>query len=311
MTAALRIGTRGSRLAMAQTTEVADRLTAELGREVELIEVRTEGDATDRPLTEFGGQGVFVSALREALIRGDVDVAVHSLKDLPTATDAAVALAAVPTRQDPRDVLVARDRLTLGELPAGARVGTGSPRRAAQLRALGLGLDVVPIRGNVDTRIDKALLKGEVDGVVLARAGLARLGRLDDVTEVLDPLQMLPSPGQGALAVECRADDHDLVAQVRSAADDAATRAAVAAERSLLATLEAGCAAPVGALAEIVDGGDGDELWLRAVVLDLEGRSPMRTSTVGAPDDAIGVGRRLAEQLLTDGAADLYKERVT
>jgi hydroxymethylbilane synthase len=220
-------------------------------------------------------------------------------------------LAAVPTRQDPRDVLVARDRLTLGELPAGSTVGTGSPRRAAQLRALGLGLNVVPIRGNVDTRMDKVLSRGEVDAVVLARAGLARLGRLEDVTEVLDPLQMLPAPGQGALAVECRADDHDLVAQVRSAADDAATRAAVAAERSLLATLEAGRAAPVGAVAEIVDGGDGDELWLRAVVLDLEGRSPIRTSCVGAPDDAVGIGRRLAEQLLTDGAADLYKERVT
>ncbi len=307
----LRIGTRGSRLAMAQTTEVSDRLAAALDRDVALVEVRTEGDVSDRPLTEFGGQGVFVSALREAMFRGDVDVAVHSLKDLPTATDVDVALAAVPTRQDPRDALVARDRLTLGELPSGATVGTGSPRRAAQLRALGLGLDVVPIRGNVDTRMDKALRTGEVDAVVLARAGLARLGRLDDITEVLDPLQMLPAPGQGALAVECRAGDHDLVAQVRTAVDDAATRAAVSAERSLLATLEAGCAAPVGALAEIVDGGDGDELWLRAVVLDLEGRSPIRTSTVGPPDDAVGVGRRLAEQLLTDGAADLYKERVT
>jgi hydroxymethylbilane synthase len=307
----LRIGTRGSRLALAQTTEVADRLAAALDREVTPVPVRTEGDATDRPLTEFGGQGVFVSALREALVRGDVDVAVHSLKDLPTATDDAVALAAVPTRQDPRDVLVARDGLTLGELPVGSTVGTGSPRRAAQLHALGLGLNVVPIRGNVDTRMDKVLSRGEVDAVVLARAGLARLGRLDDVTEVLDPLQMLPAPGQGALAVECRADDHDLVAQVRSAVDDVATRAAVAAERSLLATLEAGCSAPVGALAEIVDGGDGDEMWLRAVVLDLEGRWPLRTSSVGAPDDAVGIGRRLAEQLLTDGAADLYKERVT
>jgi hydroxymethylbilane synthase len=307
----LRIGTRGSRLALAQTTEVSDRLAAALDREVTPVPVRTEGDATDRPLTEFGGQGVFVSALREALVRGDVDVAVHSLKDLPTATDAAVALAAVPTRQDPRDVLVARDRLTLGELPVGSTVGTGSPRRAAQLRALGLGLNVVPIRGNVDTRMDKVLSRGEVDAVVLARAGLARLGRLEDVTEVLDPLQMLPAPGQGALAVECRADDHDLVGQVRAAVDDAATRTAVAAERSLLATLEAGCSAPVGALAEVVDGGDGDELWLRAVVLDLEGRSPMRASSVGAPDDAVGIGRRLAEQLLTDGAADLYKERVT
>jgi hydroxymethylbilane synthase len=312
MTAAeLRIGTRGSRLARAQATEVADRLRAALDRPTTLVPVRTEGDVSDRPLTEFGGQGVFVSALRDALLRGDVDVAVHSLKDLPTATDVDVALAAVPTRQDPRDVLVARDRLTLAELPDGATIGTGSPRRAAQIHALGLGLDVVPIRGNVDTRMDKALRLGEVDGVVLARAGLARLGRLDDVTEVLDPLQMLPAPGQGALAVECRAGDHDLVALVRTALDDPATRAAVTAERSLLATLEAGCAAPVGALGEIADGGDGDELWLRAVALDLDGRSQIRTSIVGPPDEAHDVGRRLAEQMLTDGAAELYKERVS
>jgi hydroxymethylbilane synthase len=286
-------------------------LAAELGRPTTLVPVRTDGDASDRPLTEFGGQGVFVSGLREALLRGDVDVAVHSLKDLPTAADVDVALAGVPTREDPRDVLVARDNLTLAELPDGSRIGTGSPRRAAQLRALGLGLDVVPIRGNVDTRVDKALRLGEVDGVVLARAGLARLGRLEDITEVLDPLQMLPAPGQGALAVECRAGDHDLVAQVRAALDDPATRAAVTAERSLLAALEAGCSAPVGAVGEIADGDDGDELWLRAVALDLEGRSQIRASIAGPPDDAVGIGRRLAEQMLTDGAAELYKERVS
>jgi hydroxymethylbilane synthase len=311
----LRIGTRGSRLALAQATEVADALADTLGRPTTLVKVRTEGDAkgdgTDRPLTEFGGQGVFVSALREALIRGDVDVAVHSLRDLPTATDVDVALAAVPTRQDPRDVLVARDRLTLAALPTGATIGTGSPRRAAQVHALGLGLRVVPIRGNVDTRIDKALRLSEVDGVVLARAGLARLGRLDEVTEVLDPLQMLPAPGQGALAVECRAGDHDLVAEVRAAVDDPPTRAVVTAERSLLATLEAGCSAPVGALGEIAEGDDGEELWLRAVALDPEGRSFVRSSLTGQPDDAVDVGRRLARQMLTDGAAELYKERVS
>ncbi len=306
----LRIGTRGSQLAMVQATEIADALSA-AGHETTLVPVRTQGDVSNRPLTEFGGQGVFVSALRQALVRGDVDVAVHSLKDLPTATDVDVALAAVPTRQDPRDALVARDRLSLAELPSGSTIGTGSPRRAAQLHALGLGLNVVPIRGNVETRIDKALRLGEVDGVVLARAGLARLGRLDDITEVLDPLQMLPAPGQGALAVECRASDHDLVAQLRTALDDPVTRAAVTAERSLLATLEAGCSAPVGALGEIADGGDGDELWLRAVVLDPEGRSLIRTSAAGPPDDTVGLGRHLAEQMLTDGAAELYKERVT
>ncbi|NUS50081.1 MAG: hydroxymethylbilane synthase, partial [Nocardioidaceae bacterium] len=199
----IRIGTRASLLARTQSELVAASLRAALGREVELVEVTTEGDISSAPLASLGGTGVFVSALREALLRGDVDVAVHSLKDLPTEPAQGIALAAVPVREDPRDVVVARDGLTLGELPQGARVGTGSPRRAAQLHALGLGFDVAPIRGNVDTRIRK-VTDGEYDAVVLARAGLARIGRLDEVTEVLDPLQMLPAPGQGALAVECR-----------------------------------------------------------------------------------------------------------
>ena len=199
----------------------------------------------------------------------------HSLKDLPTTPHERITLAGVPTREDPRDAVVARDGLTLGELPAGARIGTGSPRRAAQLLALGLGFDVVAIRGNVDTRIKK-VAAGEVDAVVLARAGLARLGRMDEVTEVLDPLQMLPAPGQGALAVECRADD-DLAALVRNAIDDPRTRAGVTAERAVLAALEAGCSAPVGALAEIAEGDDGDELWLRAVALSLDGAVAIRT----------------------------------
>ncbi len=177
----------------------------------------------------------------------------HSLKDLPTAPADGLALAAVPARQDPRDCLVARDGLTLGELPAGSTVGTGSPRRAAQLRALGLGLDVVPVRGNVDTRL-RLVADGAVDAVVLARAGLLRLGRADEATEVLDPTQMLPAPGQGALAVECRADRADLL-DALAPLDDAATRAAVTAERSVLAALEAGCSAPVGALADVAEDG--------------------------------------------------------
>ena len=202
----VRIGTRASLLATTQSRQVADLVSERLGREVELVEVTTEGDRSAAPLATLGGTGVFVTALREALLEGRVDVAVHSLKDLPTAPAPGIVLAAVPTREDPRDVVVARDGLTLGELPAGSRIGTGSPRRAAQLHALGLGLEVVDIRGNVDTRLGK-VASGEYDAVVLARAGLARLGRLDEVTEVLDPLQMLPAPGQGALAVEGRADD--------------------------------------------------------------------------------------------------------
>ena len=206
----------------------------------------------------------------------------HSLKDLPTAPHPGITLAAVPTREDPRDVVVARDGLTLGELPAGSVVGTGSPRRAAQLHALGLGLEVVGIRGNVDTRVGK-VAAGEVDAVILARAGLARLGRLDEVTEVLDPIQMLPAPGQGALAVECRSDDTDLVESAAARSTTRDTRAAVDAERAVLAALEAGCTAPVGALAEVVEGDDGGEVWVRAVALSPDGALAVRWSATGPP----------------------------
>ncbi len=235
-TTPLRVGTRASLLARTQSGHVADALRAALGREVVLVDVTTDGDVSTAPLASFGGVGVFVSALRDALLRGDVDVAVHSLKDLPTGACEGITLAAVPLREDPRDVVIARDGLTLGELPAGSRVGTGSPRRVAQLHALGLGFDVVGIRGNVDTRIRK-VAEGEYDAVVLARAGVSRLGRLDEVTEVLDPLQMLPAPGQGALAVECRTADTVLVDELREALEDPRTRAAVTAERVVLAGL--------------------------------------------------------------------------
>jgi hydroxymethylbilane synthase len=306
LTGPIRVGTRRSLLARTQSEQVAAALRAALGRDVTLVEVTTEGDVSSAPLASLGGTGVFVSALRDALLRCEVDLAVHSLKDLPTTPDERITLAAVPLREDPRDVVVARDGLTLGELPAGARIGTGSPRRAAQLRALGLGFDVVGIRGNVDTRIGK-VASGDVDAVVLARAGIARLDRLDEVTEVLDPLQMLPAPGQGALAVECRSGD-PLADEVRGAVDDPRTRAAVAAERAVLATLEAGCAAPVGALAEIAEGDDGDELWLRAVALSPDGAVAVRRSATGLPDEAEKVGRTLAEEMLDDGASTLVQE---
>lgn len=305
----LRVGTRASRLATAQSQLVADQLTTATGRPAELVEITTTGDVDTRPLTEFGGVGVFVGALRDALLAGRVDIAVHSLKDLPTGAADGLTLAAVPTRADARDVLVARDGLTLGELPVGSRVGTGSPRRAAQLHALGLGLDVVPVRGNVDTRIGR-VTSGEVDGVVLARAGLSRLGRLDEITENLDPLQMLPAPGQGALAVECRRDDVDLAALLRTALDDPASRAAVSAERSLLETLEAGCSAPVGALAEVALGDQGEEIWLRAVVAAVDGTQLIRMSTTGVVTHAADLGRSLAKEMLAEGAAALVGERV-
>ncbi len=298
---AIRLGTRASLLAMTQSRWVADRLAAATGREVELVEVSTTGDRVDTPLAQLGGTGVFVGALREALLDGRIDVAVHSLKDLPTAPADGLVLAAVPLREDPRDVVVARDGLTLGELPVGSRVGTGSPRRAAQLHALGLGLEIVDIRGNVDTRIRK-VREGEYDAVVLARAGLARIGRLEEATEVLDPLQMLPAPGQGALAVETRADDH---ATEVAALDDPRSREAVTAERAVLATLEGGCAAPIGALAEVVEGEHDEELWVRAVALSPDGTLAVRMSATGDPADAAGVGSRLASDMLAEGAAQL------
>ena len=307
---ALRLGTRRSPLALAQSQLVADAITARTGRTVELVPVTTQGDSSTEALTEIGGTGVFVNALREALLAGVVDIAVHSLKDLPTAQPEQILLAAVPMREDPRDALVARDGLTLGELPSGSRVGTGSPRRAAQLRALGLGLEVVPVRGNVDTRI-ALVTGGELDAVVLARAGLARLGLLEAATEVIDPIQMLPAPGQGALAVECRSADPSDLHDLLGVLDDASTRLAVIAERTLLATLEAGCSAPVGAYGEPAEGEHVPELYLRAAVVALDGSASVRLSASGPLAEAARIGRDLAAVLLDEGAADLMWEHVT
>lgn len=298
---ALRLGTRRSALALAQSGGVAATLIATLARDVELVQITTAGDASAAAVAQIGGTGVFVTALRDALLAGEIDLAVHSYKDLPTAVAAGLSIAAVPPREDPRDVLCCPAGLTLGELPTGARVGTGSPRRAAQLRALGLGLDVVPLRGNVDTRLRKAI-DGELDAVVLARAGLARLDRLDAVTEVLDPIQLLPAPAQGALAVECRADDTALLAELAEL-DDPVSRATVDAERALLAALEAGCTAPVGALADVAD----DELYLRAAVCAPDGSDVLRRSAIGATTDPLALGRALAAELLDDGAAELMR----
>jgi hydroxymethylbilane synthase len=292
---------------------VADVLAKELDADVQLVDVASEGDRSVQPLTEIGGQGVFVKALREAVVAGEVDVAVHSLKDLPTHADPRVELAAVPVRGDVRDALVARDRLTLAELPLGSRIGTGSPRRAAQLHALGLGLDVVAIRGNVDTRL-RRVRDGDVDAVVLARAGLVRLGREHEITETIDPIQMLPAPGQGALAVEVSATSSDLAEAVGSALDDPWTRAAVTAERELLRVLEAGCSAPIGALAEVAES-DADagvaELWLRGVVAAPDGSHLVRLSAIGTLDDPVGVGRWLARELLAEGADALMTEHAS
>jgi hydroxymethylbilane synthase len=295
-TRTLRVGTRASTLARTQT----DLVAAALGAPTEIVHIVTEGDRSSAALTQIGGTGVFVSALRTALLTGEIDIAVHSYKDLPTAPAEGITIAAVPAREDARDALIARDGLTLGGLPAGSRVGTGSPRRVAQIHALGLGLELVPLRGNVDTRIGR-VRAGELDAVVLAYAGLRRLGRADEATEVLDPIQILPAPAQGALAIECRADDHDAI-EVLAALEHADTRSAVNAERALLAALEGGCSAPVGGLAEVAEGDDGLEVFLRGSVTAIDGSAAVRLSGTGPTTDAAGVGRRLAAELIADGA---------
>jgi len=306
----IRIGTRGSKLALAQTGTIADALRA-TGAEVELVTVTTPGDKSSAPIPTIG-VGVFTSALREALLREEVDVIVHSYKDLPTKPEPGITLAAVPPREDPRDALIARDGLTLGELPPGSTVGTGSPRRTAQLRALGLGLEIVPIRGNIDTRMRK-VTDGELDAVVLARAGLARIGRAEEITETLDPIQMLPAPAQGALAVECRTGDVDIEHLLGACVDDEGTRAVATAERALLAALEAGCSAPVGALAEIVEDLDAEgrvveRISLRgtaAVEEDGNTVDMVRASALADFRDAEQLGRTLAAELLDLGAGAL------
>ncbi|MCX5013268.1 hydroxymethylbilane synthase [Streptomyces sp. NBC_00555] len=312
----LRLGTRRSKLAMSQSGHVAEAVRAITGRPVELVEITTYGDVSREHLAQIGGTGVFVTALREALLRHEVDFAVHSLKDLPTAQPDDLVIAAMPLREDARDALVARDGLTFEQLPDGARIGTGSPRRTAQLnhyaRSLGKRIETVPIRGNVDTRIG-FVRDGELDAVVLAAAGLNRIGRSDEATDLLSVDHILPAPGQGALAVECLASETDLIAALGEL-DDPYTRAAVTAERSLLAALEAGCSAPVGAFADLLaDGQIVNEMRLRGVVGTLDGSTLVQLSTTGpvpqSYDDAMSLGRELADEMLAKGAAGLMGER--
>jgi hydroxymethylbilane synthase len=305
----IRIGTRGSALATTQAATVRDALIAN-GHPAELVTIRTTGDRSMEPIATLG-VGVFTAALREAIDDGRVDAAVHSYKDLPTAADARFALPAIPPRADPRDVAIVRDGLVLAELPPGSSVGTSSPRRAAQLNALGLGLEIRPLRGNLDTRLNR-VSSGDLDAIVVARAGLARLGRLGEVTETLEPVQMLPAPAQGALAVECRAGDTAL-AGLLAELDDADTRAAVTAERALLAELEAGCSAPVGAIAEVVESIDEDdglyeEVSLRGCVATLDGSDVIRASGAGAVDRARELGLSVAAELIELGARELMSE---
>ncbi len=291
----LRLGTRKSPMALAQSLRVAQLITGLTGRKVELVPISTLGDVSAAQLAQIGGTGVFVAKIRTSLLAGEIDLAVHSLKDLPTQAAGGIVLAAVPARDDPRDALAARDGAKLADLPAGALIGTGSPRRAAQLLMLRRDIRPVAIRGNAGTRLSR-IEGGEVDAVVLAYAGLARIGRLDAVTQVFESEEMLPAPGQGALAVECLASRPDL-AELLARADDPASRAATTAERSLLATLQAGCTAPVGAYAA-----GTDVLRLHAVVAAADGGTALRGSAGGPAAEADRLGREVAADLLRRGA---------
>ena len=296
MNSTLRLGTRRSPMAVAQSMQVGRAITSATGHEVEIVGIESVGDASREQLTQIGGTGVFVSSLRASLLAGDVDLAVHSLKDLPVGPAAGIVLAAVPGRDDPRDALAARDGAKLADLPFGAKIGTGSPRRAAQLLVLRPDIRPVPLRGNAGTRLAK-VQTGELDAVVLAHAGLARIGRLDAVSQVFDPDEMMPAPGQGALAVECREGREDLVALL-GLIDDPLSRAATTAERSLLAGLQAGCSAPVGAYAA-----GTDVLRLRGLVVAADGGRALRGSASGTLAEAEQIGHQVAADLLGRGAA--------
>jgi hydroxymethylbilane synthase len=326
MTAPLRLGTRRSALALAQSTHVADALAAASGREVELVPIVSEGDVSRASLAELGGTGVFATALREALLAGECDLLVHSLKDLPTSDHPGLVIAAIPLREDARDVAVTRDGTPLHRLPPGSTVGTGSPRRIAQVRRHNPRIDVRDLRGNVDSRLGR-VRDGELDAVVLAAAGLSRLDLLGSSTFGFEHLGLAEWPtaaGQGALAVETRQDAASDLLEALAALDDAATRIAVTAERTVLSELEAGCHAPVGVHAELIAG----ELRVRAVVYAPGGGRRLavdRTESVdpgyirlqgsGNGADAAdgtdpivrarGIGHAVAHRLLERGAADL------
>jgi hydroxymethylbilane synthase len=307
----IRIGTRGSHLARWQAAWVADRLRAvHPGLEVELIEIKTQGDRDrNSPLAAIGGVGLFTKEIQRAVLDGSVDLAVHSLKDLPTQGPAELILGAVPPREDVADALIAPEHRSLEALPQGARVGTGSPRRRAQLLFARPDLEVVTIRGNVETRLNQAL-EGRLDAAVLAWAGLSRLGLQGHVTERLGPPGFLPAVGQGALGIECRRADQAVLALL-GPLDDPATHRAVRAERAALVGLEGGCIIPMAAWARDVEG-PGDEptgpapvLALDAAVFDPDGRARAAVALRGPRDDPEGLGRRAAEALRHQGAEAL------
>lgn len=301
----LRIGTRGSALALWQANYIADELKRRHGVETELIRVRTSGDRMQSaPVAQIneeigsqnGTKGIFIKELEEALLGGTIDLAVHSMKDVPTETPAGLAFPAITRREDPRDCLISRAGRTLRHLPPGSRIGTSSLRRQAQLRHYRPDLEAVNLRGNVDTRLKK-LDAGEFDAIVLAMAGVNRLGAANRVTQVLGADIMLPAVGQGALGIETRAADHT-TSQFVATLDDPETRACVTAERALLAELQGGCQVPLGALARLT----GGEIQIEAAVFSADGREFVRREERGPANDAAGVGKRLGKTLIEAGA---------
>jgi hydroxymethylbilane synthase len=294
----IRIGTRGSKLALWQAEWVSAQLQ-QRGIDTQLVIISTQGDVTTGSLSQGGGQGLFTKEIQRELLEDRVDVAVHSLKDLPTLPVEGLVLAAVPCRETTADCLISRDNLKFDQLRSGAIVGTGSTRRAAQLRAWRHDIEIQDIRGNVDSRLRK-LQEGHYDAIVLAAAGLTRLKLIGNITELLDQERVLPAVGQGALGLECRADNASAVAALQKL-NDADSLSAVTAERELLRTLMAGCLAPVAALATVAQ----DELKLRARVLSIDGTQILEASISGVALEAARIGQRLGEQLLTQGASEL------
>lgn len=306
----LRIGSRGSALALWQANFVAERLQHVAGVETEIVRIRTSGDhlqtaSVAKLPAEYGAatvsKGIFIKELEDALLAGSIDLAVHSMKDVPTETPAGLAFPAITHREDPRDCLISRGGRTMKTLPYGARVGTSSLRRQAQLRHRRPDLEILDLRGNVDTRIKK-LEAGEFDAIVLAMAGVNRLGLAGKITQVLEEEMMLPAVGQGALGIETRAGDAETESMVAKL-DHAETRACVTAERAVLRKLQGGCQIPLGALAHI----RGDALHLEAAVFSARGSEHVQSSEEGPASDAAAIGERLGAALLEAGAESILR----
>jgi hydroxymethylbilane synthase len=299
----LRIGTRGSLLAKWQAEFVRKQLFQLAGVETEIVIIKTSGDKMQQvSLSEIGGQGIFIKELEEALLQQTIDIAVHSVKDVPTEIRAGFSFPAICQRADVRDCIVSANGATLANLRQGARVGTGSLRRQAQLRHVRPDLDIRDLRGNVDTRLRK-VESGEYDAVVLAKAGLDRLGAAHRISEILSPDVCMPAVGQGAIGVECRADDAE-ASEVLDKLNHAETRAAIVAERTLLSVLQGGCQVPLGAWARI----ERDELVLEACVCSIDGQQYVRQRLTGSPEQPRPLGEQMARALIEAGAQNILEE---